>query len=144
MAQLLASSVAMCLLLFSVSASCSDVLAVGPVRVGMKDEEVVRSLGRPAATEVRSGFIRKTYYYNGLVVSFDEDMKVAGIRSSHSSYCLDGWLCPGCGFREVGERLKTANATISANKITIYGDGCWVVATGTSGSVKEIDLKCQP
>ncbi|WP_163840824.1 hypothetical protein [Pseudoxanthomonas sacheonensis] len=140
----IALSGAMCLLAIPVDAACDDVLAIGPVRVGMKKEEVVRSLNSPRAVKNSSGFIQKIYSYDRLVVAFDEDMRVAGVESSNPRYCLDGWLCPGGDFRAASRKAKTASATVSTNKITVHGDGCWAVATAKLGLVNAVIIKCEP
>lgn len=76
---------------------------------------------------------------------FDEDQKVAGLVSTNPKYCLNNWLCPGDRWSLISERIRPEDSvSIDQDKVTIYGDSCWVTAARKQGRVKSIELTCQP
>ena len=113
----------------------------------MSADSVEKILGSPPkTTSNKQGFIAKEFDYDRLVVSFDEDMSVAGIESHSPKYCFKQWLCPGISEAMVKSRMPGGKFVVAGKKgkLTIYDDSCWADITSSHGSIESVAILCQP
>ena len=104
-------------------------VGVGPIKFGMKENEVVSILGSPddldelEGVEGEGDWYRELYYFSlGISLSFnsEDDFKLGNISITGSGHTLFGLKVLGTGVNEAKELI----ATIS-NEIPVYEDCTW-------------------
>lgn len=122
-------------------------LALGGIRLGLSEAEVIAVLGPPLSREDSAdGFLPIQLTYRDMTVGLDEQ-GVGGIVSKGSSHCTVTRLCPGMNYERVqrvyGPRLREyarGGETIGE----LHGDGCWLEFHATAARVSRVEVACSP